>query len=237
MSHILRQTVFGLACVVTVSFWQTSCSDHPVDTASGSSDPKTDISPQPAQHSATERLDFKIDSKASDAELAASLRDWFTKDREACMEWVENESRSPRLTSRYARILLKSMPQEDFAMKTKWAERFPSDSSMMTEVAAAYAEAEPATACNWLASLDDQPSVLDAVNLAVRRWTQVDPESASHFILDMPEGQKRDTAITALSASISSTDMESARIWAKNITDTPTRNRIASALDALSSGL
>ena len=164
--------------------------------------------------------------------IEAVASNWAAYDADAAFAWV-HELPEPFRAGGIARIV--SAIRDPGASSTAFGEmivNLPEEylkaanlSAKCKEMISSLASQSPTDAINWAGSLPASTFRQESLDLAAKRWAEVDPVGLSEWLSGQPPSQERDYAIASLVSNVPD-DNESTFVWAQSMSPGELRLRV-----------
>lgn len=151
------------------------------------------------------------------------MKEWSAYDRESAIEWMSQLTDQDAINSAQTE-LVKVWAEEDPVATVQYIEselverlRGRAYHNVINELTTQ----DPMEAIAWLEYLPEE-GINNEGNLygrIARRYSEIDPMTASEWIADLEKGSRRDASVQSLVRSISISDPDSGFIWANSIDD------------------
>jgi hypothetical protein len=162
------------------------------------------------------------ESKERKASYDSALNLWMNEDKDAATSWIKSQPvdiQKEAVGGLRGKVNgMTSTELSSFANNVD-ASVQPQLWSMAVRGAA---DRDPADAVNFLPNVkpEDRPQSYQTV---AESWTKKDPEAASGWVDQLPQGNEKDKAIVGLTSSVGSKEPDSAAMWASTISDPEVR--------------
>jgi hypothetical protein len=158
------------------------------------------------------------ESKERKASYDSSLNLWMKEDKDAATAWIKSQPID--IQAEAAGGLRGSVNGMSSSELSSFANNVdPSVQPQLWSMAVrGAADRDPADAVNFLPNVkpEDRPQSYQTV---AESWTKKDPEAASGWVDQLPQGNEKDKAIVGLTSSVGSKEPDSAAMWASTISD------------------
>ena len=194
-----------------------------------------------AKHSPREAIDHaaKNNPGASTACISSILESWAEEDRGAALAWV-GEAPPNAERSLWTAGLAKDWPQDQLDALSKpvadLADK-PAGRAAVEAYSARLIEEDPVRAFSWMhGSIENPGTASETISAIMGSWATRETEKASGWLAQVPAAEPwRDDAVEGLVRGVTSLDPDTARQWARSITNQGRRDALLGWIDSASS--